>query len=121
SALRAVAHGAAALVHKIEQNVRDVVQTLRDVANDVAGAAEALARKVAEGAVAVFNAVVAAGKYLIEHLTSCPQPPPVKHPKGSGNLVMAVGGLGSSRHATPSGRLSPSFHLEWKAFGYEHD
>lgn len=125
-ALRAAGRAAAALARRVEAVVRGVLRTLEDVANQVAGAVQAFAREVASGAVVVFDAVVEAGKYLIEHLTACPQPAPVAHPKGSGNLVMAVGGLGSSRQARPSGRsatdrLEPSFHFESKALGYAPD
>jgi hypothetical protein len=127
-ALRAAGDAAAAFARRVEAVVRGVLRTLEDVANEVAGAAEALARAVASGAAAVFDAVVDAGRYLIEHLTACPQPAPVAHPKGSGNLVMAVGGLDSSRRPKSRGRsapsglgLEPSFHFEWKALGYKRD
>ena len=125
AALRAVGDIAADLIEQVEDIVRDVLRTLRDVANDVAGAVERLATQIANGAVALFNAVVEAGLELYEQLTSCPQPPPVANPKGSGNAVLAVGGLGSSRRRR-SGRgagvgdgYTRSFDFDWRALGYD--
>jgi len=117
-ALRAVGRAGVALAGQIAPIVRAVLQTVRDVANHVAGAAEALAEAAANGAVALFNAVVEAGLELIERLTSCPQPAPVAHPKGSGNVVLAVGGLGSSRRRAGQRRFAPSFSFQSDALGY---
>jgi hypothetical protein len=119
AALRSVVAATRDLIDRVERTVRDVLQTLRDVANEVVGAIEDLAVKIANGAVEVFNAVVEAGIELIEQLTSCPQPPPLAHPKGSGNLVIAVGGLNSSRQAPKRDALAPSFDFDWRALGYD--
>ena len=125
AALRAVADIASELVDRVESIVRDVLRTLRDVANDVAGAVEALAAKIANGAVAVFNAVVEAGLELYEQLTSCPQPPPKAHSLGSGNQAIAVGGLGSWRRRQPTDRhgdaYDEKFQTRWRMLGYQRD
>jgi pimeloyl-ACP methyl ester carboxylesterase len=73
--------------------------------------------------------VLEAGLELVEQLTSCPQPPPVANPKGSGNAVLAVGGLGSSRRRRDDGApgrvgdgYTRSFDFDWRALGYaRHD
>jgi hypothetical protein len=121
AALRAVGRAGAALARRVAAAVREVVRAVEDAARHLARAAEEIAHAIADGPVALFNAVVAAGKWLIEHLTSCPQPPPVRHPKGSGNLVMAVGGLGSSRHPKSPSEVAPSFDFQRKAFGYKQE
>ncbi len=121
-ALRALGEAGADLAERIAPVVRAVLQQVRDVANHVAGAAEALAVSVANGAVELFNEVVEAGLELIEALTSCPQPTPVAHPRGSGNIVYAVGGLGSSRHRNGRrngrNRFTRSFNFQSEALGY---
>ena len=124
AALRAVKEIAEELVDQVERIVRDVLRTLRDVAEKVAGAVEALAVKIANGAVAVFNAIVEAGLKLYEQLTSCPQPPPVATIEGSGNLAVAVGGLGSSRRRRSGSTRDPydeSFQTRWRMLGYARD
>jgi hypothetical protein len=124
AALRAVKEIAEELIDQVETVVRDVLRTLRDVAEKVAGAVEELAVKIANGAVAVFNAVVEAGLKLYENLTSCPQPPPAAHIEGSGNLAVAVGGLGSSRRRRSAAARDPydeSFQTRWRMLGYARD
>jgi hypothetical protein len=124
AALRAVTEIADELVDQVERIVRDVLRTLRDVAEKVAGAVEELAVKIANGAVEVFNAVVEAGLELYENLTSCPQPPPAARIEGSGNLAIAVGGLGSSRRRRSGTARDPydeSFQTRWRMLGYARD
>jgi peptidase M23-like protein/putative serine esterase DUF676 len=113
------AHLGAALVKRLAHTMRAIAKLIEDAAKGIAGAAARIAELAASGAVAVFNAVVELGKRIIERLTSCPQPPPVAHPNGSGNIVVAVGGLGSSRRLDRNGVMKPSFHFEASVLGYQ--
>jgi hypothetical protein len=123
AALRAAGKAAAAIADRIEKTVRGVARVIESAAKGIAGAAAAAAEILASAAGAVFDAVVDAGKYLIEHLTTCPQPDSVAHPKGSGNAVLAVGGLMSSREerrrSDGTTKLTPSFDFRPKRLGYE--
>lgn len=125
AALRTVVEATRELVERVERVARDVLQTLRDVANKVERAVEELATKIANGAIAVFNAVVEAGLKLYEQLTSCPQPPPRAHSKGSGNVAVAVGGLGSwRRRQQPDAHgdaYDEKFQTRWRMLGYDRD
>ncbi|MSO78977.1 MAG: hypothetical protein EXQ79_05165 [Acidimicrobiia bacterium] len=120
-AVRAVSEAAKDLADRIESLVRDVLRTLRDVAEGVADAVAKLAEQIANGAADLFNEVVEAGVEILEWLTSCPQPPALAHPRGSGNAVLAVGGLGSSSWRKPGGGSTPSFGFQSAALGYDAD
>jgi hypothetical protein len=105
--------------------VRDVLRTLVDVANEVADAVAHLAEIVVNGAIEVFETIVEVGLRLYEQLTSCPQPPPRAHSKGSGNVAVAVGGLMSSRERQApdehGDRYDESFQTRWRMLGYTRD
>jgi len=120
-ALRAAGDAAAAIADVVADIVLEVQRTIEAIANGVVSAVKTLARLVAEGAAAIYQAVVEVGLYLLEHLTSCPQPPAAAHPKGSGNDVIAVGGLSSSRRATANDELTKSFTFPVRRLGYAPD
>jgi Peptidase family M23 len=123
AALRAAGSAAAAMADRIERTVRAVARVVTAAAEGIVGAADAAAEILASAAGAVFQAVLRAGRYLYEHLTTCPQPAPVAHPKGSGNIVVAVGGLMSSRERKRrrdgSTVLTSSFDFRPRKLGYD--
>jgi hypothetical protein len=114
----AVSDEIADLVDRIEPVVSAVIDRMAQLGEDVAAAAAAVADSVAQAVVDVVEAVVEYGKELYEELTSCPQPAPSKHPKGSGNLVMTIGGLGSSRRQRPDGSLTRGAKIDTLRLGY---
>lgn len=122
ASLRTVVEATQELVDRVHQIVHDVLDVLQDVAEGVADAVAELAELVANGLVEVFEAVLEAGLRLYEELTSCPQPPPKMHSKGSGNLAIAVGGLASSRRRQrPDAHgdgYDESFRTRWRMLGY---
>jgi len=119
--LRALGDDIAALVERIEPVVSAVIDRMREVGEGIGEAAVAVAGTVADAVVEVVEKLVELGRHVYERLTSCPQPAPKKHPKGSGNLVMAVGGLGSMRRRRADGSITPSFHFEASVLGYRND
>jgi len=91
---------------------------IEDAAEGVAGAIEEVAEFAASTVGEAFKAIVKLGASLLERLASCPQPPSQANPPTSENLVMAVGGLGSSRRRRKDGTLGASFAFESDALGY---
>ena len=118
-AVHAVGHLSAEAFDHLVRTMRAIAHAIEDAAEGIAGAAARIAEAAASGALTVFHEVVRLGRRIIERLTSCPQPPPVAHPKGSGNVVVAVGGLGSSRSRRRDGTLTSSFHFEAQVLGYQ--
>jgi hypothetical protein len=117
-ALRALGDDVAAVVDRVAPIVALVVARMRATGEDLARAAAAVAGDAAEAVTAVVDTVVRYARRVYEDLTSCPQPRPLAHPKGSGNLVMAVAGLGSSRRLRRDGSMSSSFHFDAAVLGY---
>jgi hypothetical protein len=117
-AVHAVGHLSAEAFDRFARTMRVIAESIKDAAEGIADGAARIAEAAASGALTVFHEVVELGRRVIERLTSCPQPPPVAHPKGSGNVVVAVGGLGSSRRRRRDGTLTSSFHFEAHVLGY---
>lgn len=116
--LRWLGGKAAEVGEAIADGARDVVQfvvetgaTLVEAASEVIGAA-------ADLFVDAVKSVVRLGVALYQRLVSCPQPPPKARGAGSGNLAVAVGGLGSSRRLRADGSVTRSFHFDEKKLGY---
>jgi hypothetical protein len=118
SQLRALGGDVAELVDRVEPIVTAVINRMRETGEDLAAAAVAVAGDLAGAVTTLVRRAVAFAEQVYEKLTSCPQPPPVAHSRGSGNHVVAVGGLDSSRRELPDGTVTPSFHLEAATLGY---
>ena len=118
AALRSFGSEAAHLADVIQPVVREVIRRMQVQGESLAEAAEAVAGEAADQVERAVRALVALGIRTFERLTSCPQPDPIANPAGSGNLVMAVAGQGSSRKRRSDGSLGGSFHFEYKVLGY---
>lgn len=116
--LRALGAEVAQLVDRLEPVVAAVIERMRTLGERLSVAAAAVAGEVARAVTEVIDRVVEFAEQLYVRLTSCPQPPPKAHPRGSGNLVVAVAGLGSSVRLRRNGTLTPSFHLDAAVLGY---
>jgi hypothetical protein len=109
---------AARLAEAIGPVVTEVVRRMRDLGESLADAARAVAAAAAAEVERAVHALVAVAVAEYERLTSCPQPDPVAHPVGSGNLVMAVAGRGSRRRTRAGGAAGPSLGIRWGVLGY---
>ena len=116
--MRWVGGQAAEVAAAIAETVVDVVEVIVETGATILEAAKIVAGAAFELAAAAVEAVLRAGAALVERLTACPQPAAKRHGAGSGNLVMAVAGLGSSRRRRADGTVSPSMHVEREVLGY---
>ncbi len=114
-------------IHAVLARMEEAGETVAEAARAVADASLSALAASAEAAELAANAltdtfafVYELGIKVFEALSSCPQPDPVAHPKGSGNAVMVVAGQSSSRTRRADGSVSASMHFEAHVLGY-HD
>jgi hypothetical protein len=108
----------AALAAEIGPWVHAVVDRMEEAGEGLAAAARAVDAATAGVLATVVTSLVRLGIRYFERLTSCPQPDPVANPQGSGNLVIAVAGQGSSRRKRSDGSAAPSLAIDWGVLGY---
>jgi len=124
-ALRTIGELTEELIEEIEQLAREVLETLIEAAADVVEAVAQFAEMLVNGVAEFVEAIIEAGIRLYEQLTSCPQPPPKAHSKGSGNAAFLVAGLTSSITKRPPDKhgdvYDESFKPRLNPLGYTRD
>lgn len=110
----AVAEAIGETMVAISRRIIEAGETILDAAAFVTG----LASEALGAVVDAFKAIVRAGASFLEWLTSCPQPEARRHGAGSGNLALAVAGLGSSRRRRDDGSMASSMHVDHEVLGY---
>ena len=122
--VRQAGQAAEALADQLEHSLHALLDRLPDL---ITKAAVFLLRQYPLGRVLLITLTI--GKLLYEHYSQdCDDSaPPANGRGGSGNWVMAVGGIDSARKRTrrrdaDGNRIvTPSFGFEWERLGYEPD
>lgn len=117
-ALRSFGAAGEQLANEIVPAIRAVLQEMRDKGVGLAEAAQTIMGDLASVTTEIIEKIAAVGVSIYEKMTTCPQPASTANFSGSGNMVMAVAGLNSSRKRRADGSLGSSFAFAADALGY---